>query len=533
MFGNRVFRGEQPRLDPRLLPEDASARARNCWLRNGVLDPLPELADLGVAVPAGTKTLYRFDADRFFAWSTDVDAVPAPVRNDSERRTIWTGDGAPKQTSTVIMQGHAFAGAQAPPVHRLLGIPAPTVAPSAVTQPLANADDEADDETHTWVYTFVSDQNEEGPPSPPSAPVDRGFDADGNIQTVRVGMDVAPTGAYGISHKRLYRSTTAGTYQLLAEVAVAAASYDDSKITETLGSGIESTNYDPPPAALAGLTALPNGVLAGFVGRNVYLSEPYQPHAWPADYIQVVNSAIVGLAVFGTTIVVCTEGQPYLIDGTDPAGAVPARQELDQACVAKRSITRWGEQGIVYACPDGLVLVGPPGGAMITESTFDRSQWEALDPGNIRAVFHDDAYLAFLDGSMVAFSREFQGIVRTADDVDAVLEDRANDWVLVVQDGRLKRFSVAGGAPRTLDWTCREQSGRLRTYDAGQVIAEAYPVTMQVTATGGNAIDVTLQVLNENPFRLPPLPLARHWQYRVEARAKVLEARIGTLEEML
>ena len=73
---------------------------------------------------------------------------------------------------------------------------------------------------------------------------------------------------------------------------------------------LETTNYSLPPAGLQGIIAMPNGFLMGWVGSDVYCSEPYQPHAWPVEYITSTEYPVVGMGVLGTTCVVCTRAFP-------------------------------------------------------------------------------------------------------------------------------------------------------------------------------------------------------------------------------
>ena len=49
---------------------------------------------------------------------------------------------------------------------------------------------------------------------------------------------------------------------------------------------------------LQGLTYISNGIMAGFAGRQVCLSVPYLPHAWPISYRYTLDEDIVGV---GTT----------------------------------------------------------------------------------------------------------------------------------------------------------------------------------------------------------------------------------------
>ena len=264
---------------------------------------------------------------------------------------------------------------------------------------LSDADAEAEAQFDAWVYTFLSDLGEEGAPSNPSGVVQRGHNVDGTIQPVTITMPTGVTGPYNITHKRIYRTVTGlggtTTYQLLTQIPLSQETFVDTVLIGQLGSALITTNWDPPAEDLKGVIALPNGVLAAFREREVHFSEPYQPHAWPSDYIQVVSADIVGLDNFGTTIVVGTKADPSLINGSDPSNATPSKMEFNHACVSRGSFAYIDLQGVVYASPDGLVLVGPKGGELISRPVYDRSEWQALEPANLRAVYHDGTYLGF------------------------------------------------------------------------------------------------------------------------------------------
>ena len=137
LWGTRQFRGARPKIDDRLLGPEAATLARNCWLTSGAIRPVPELVPAGVDLGVLTGTIYRFSPTQWFAWSDDIDVAPAPVRDDTVRRTYWTGDGVPKMTTTTIMGVFAGPGV---PNSRNLGIPAPTQAPAVAVIPLPNHD---------------------------------------------------------------------------------------------------------------------------------------------------------------------------------------------------------------------------------------------------------------------------------------------------------------------------------------------------------------------------------------------------------
>lgn len=645
LWGNQTFAGMVPRIPARQLPEPAAQAAINCWLDRREPRPVPELravAGVGAFSPI-VKSIFRFDANRWFAWNDDVDVVRAPIQQDTLLRTIWTGDDYPRHTTTTIMQGGGFVGPGVP-LSRRLGIPAPTQTPTValtgtVTRKFAlrqgnltlkaqNADasivlaaasggegpytyaivpevspisfDEAtrtltvaaghqgtttltygarergtgehinvqftltydtraestgdssaaptdtpltalgdEEESHAWVYTFLSDLDEEGPPSEASTVLDRPFNADGTPQTVTITLPTALQGAYGVNRKRIYRTATGAsgvtTYRLVATIPLSQATYDDSTKTADLGEALISTDWDPPPAGLKGLISLPNGVLAGYLDRDVYFSEPYQPHAWPEAYIQSLDFDVVGLGNFGTTVIVGTKGTPYLISGSHPEQAGASKMEFNQACIAKRSFAFVDEQGVVFASPDGLVLVGPGGGRMASKAHYDRADWQALNPAEFRTVYHDGAFVAFSNTKAVAFDPDMEGVVEIEDaGIKAVYQDRENDKIFVVDSDRMlkewKTDETAGDTMRTMRWRSKRHVGAARTFSAAQVIAEAYPVTFRLF--GDDMIRTTKTVQSSAPFRLPEMGLRARWEYEVEGQHAVKAVRVGAMHEM-
>ena len=402
--------------------------------------------------------------------------------------------------------------------------------------PDAAADPDAIEAFHSWVYTFVSDLGEEGPPSDPSAVQEREFANNGDIQAVTVTTDTAITGPYVLTHKRIYRTFTSATgvtsYQLVAEVPMATAAYTDDMIDTALGDALLSTSWDMPPDDLKGIVALPNGVCAGFDGRDVYFSVPYQPHAWPEDYRQTVDADIVGLGAFGTTIVILTEGNPYLAAGTHPENYALARQELDQPCVSKGSIASVGVQGVVYAAPDGLVLIGPGGGKFVSEDAYDLAKWRALGMENAVGVYHDQRYIAFLAARAVGFDVNSEEAYEFDVDADAVFVDRAEDRIYLALNGTVEEFRTVpetGVSNRTALWRSKTWRMLLQAPTAAQVFADG-PVTLRLYGDG--ALRATLTIPDATPVWISKPGLAREWYAEIETTHRVTGFLIGEHSEM-
>ena len=297
-------------------------------------------------------------------------------------------------TETPPVAAYAPSGGY-PKLSYLLGIPAPAAAPAVTIggtpagYPVSRA----------YVYTMVTGWGEESAPSGASSiiKVETG-------ETVTVNtFSAVPSGDRNVTHRRIYRVATGLTgaeYLFVAEITVATTSYVDSLTDAQLGEILETTGWLPPPATLAGLIALPNGVMAGFVGNEVYLSVPYAPYAYPLAYKQVTDFPVVALGHFGTAVVAATSGNPYLINGIDPAYAAPSQHPGVLPCVSKRGLVST-EYGVLYPSSAGLVRVTGSGAEVITLPLIDADDWQNFGPETIHAVFYNGAYIAFYETAIV------------------------------------------------------------------------------------------------------------------------------------
>jgi hypothetical protein len=145
---------------------------------------------------------------------------------------------------------------------------------------------------------------------------------------------------------------------------------------------------------------MPNGILAGFTGNQVWFSEPYLPHAWPVGYMMTVGAPVVGLGVFGQTLVVCTTQNPYLITGSQPGAMSQEKVPLPEPCVAKKSITS-DQFGVLYASPNGLVSIAPGTQDVISRALFTRDEWQTYVPTSMVGVIYQNMYIGFYQVSGV------------------------------------------------------------------------------------------------------------------------------------
>lgn len=522
------FGGRAPRVDPTLLPPTAAQVATGTKMWRGTLGPFRDhVSVVTPSRPGVLKSIYRFgrtapESQYWFHWNDDVNCVRGPVAGDTAERTYFTGDGVPKVTDVALA---LTGGGTIYPINsRPLGVPQPSNAIFA-QPPGVPAGGSDTPESRVYLYTYVSSNGEEGKPSPASNMVQ----AKVGDTIALVGMSGAPSGGYDIVSKRIYRAAVGNSssgYQFVAEIPVGTTSYNDSKLTTELGETLSSTYYDAPDAAMIGLIALPNACMAGFVKNEVCFSEPGLPHAWPKKYRLTAEHDIVALGHFGNTVVVLTEGNPYLTDGIDPASMSMRMMEIQQACVSKRSVVSVGEM-VLYASPDGLVSVGPNGVELVTKELFTRDDWQAFVPSSIHAYFHEGRYIAFYDTGTVLRgfvidigNRQFYDLGFYA---TAGFNDLRNDALYLLVNGQIRRWDASDTTLLAYTWRSKKfVLPRETNFAAALVRANSYAnLTAKFYADG--VLKHTQTVTNGLPFRLPAGFLAKQWEIELTGTDEVAE----------
>jgi hypothetical protein len=539
-FSWKQFGGIMPRLDPRRMPDHAAQTAINCDLRSATLQAFKTHSFVWTPTKAGVKqTIYRFgetvsdESLYWLTWTADVDVARTQISGDTTERTIFTGDpafGHPRWTdATLALTG---GGSDYPIASYRLGVPPPASAP---TNGGISGTGSGTDETRAYVYCYVTVGGDVGQPS---APLEVTIQ-DGQSLTLN-GLVAAPAG-YNINRKWIYRTLTgasSGTdYQFVAEVIDGTTSYVDSKPNKELGESMFSLDYEVPPAGLKGVENLPNGMMAGFNGIDVYYSEPYRPYAWPTKYRQVVDTPIVGLGTFGETLVVCTRGKPYVMFGTDPNAISVKKLELQQACVSKRSIVNMGD-AVMYASPDGIVRVGPGLTDVVTRDFIDKDFWTSLNPSSIHAYSYDGKYVAFYDngtpGSFVFDPTDplapfaFNTISATAG-----YNDEVRDGLFLAIGSEIRQFDD-NASRLTYTWRSKKvETPRALNFGWAKIEANGWPVTFKLYARDINpasgtynqtVLKMTKSVTNSRPFSLPSGYVSDEWEVQLEGDKEVTAA---------
>jgi hypothetical protein len=374
-------------------------------------------------------------------------------------------------------------------------------------------------DSRTYVYTWVNKESGfefESGPAAPSTIVDVHYE-----QTVTLsGFSPAPAD-YIVTHKRVYRSVN-GTYLFVTELPANASTYTDTVLSDELNEELPTANWLPPPATLRGLINLPNGIMAGFVGRDVYFCDPYHPHAWPLQYMQSIDYPIVGLGRMDTTLAVLTTGTPYFIQGTNPDSMAVVKSDLEQSCASKRSIV--SQNGVViYASPDGLVILTPGGSKVATESMFTRAQWQAyFKPTSIHAYMHDMKYVAFYNNGVTSggfiFDMTTSQFILHDIYAECGYNDLQRDQLFIASSDRSVKKWLEG-SPKSYIWRSKKFTlPSVTGFSCAQLGAESYPMTAKFYID--SVLRHTQVVLDRDIFRLPSIQ-GRDVEVQLEGNAEV------------
>lgn len=393
-------------------------------------------------------------------------------------------------------------------------------------------------ETRVYTYTWVLyEANVSWESAPCVLKYPATFDVYAGGSVTLSGFPAAlPVGGWGpvkgFLKQRIYRAVS-GTYLFVAEIDPGATFVDDLAADE-LNEPLPSALWTTPKETLKGIINLPNGMIAGFDGRDVCFSEPYRPYAWPDTYIMTVDYPIVGLGRMDTTLVVLTVGVPYFIQGAAPDVAVMVKSDIEQACVSKRSIVSMGG-AVFYASPDGIMAISSGGSNMLTDGLFTRAQWQAYNPASIHAYGHDSQYLAFytkVDGTQGGFTIDLKTKQFVTHNLWATCgyTDLRNDSLYLCDtSNNLNKWYA--GANATGLWRSKVFSHpQPLGYTCVQVEAESYPLTCRIYCDGvqvkaqsipnSTYYPGTFLIAKRAPFRLP-VAHGRDWEVELDVKQEI------------
>lgn len=541
-FKLTTFTGLNKKISPRLLPEDMAQDAENVFLDSGRIEGLKSdtthssepSSHPASHISSSTRTIFRATSSNWLTFTEDVDIIKSPIKEDSFNRFYFTGSGTfPKYGG----QANLISGSGPYPAASFkLGLPTPAAITSISVNNATAAAGSATN-SRAYLYTEVTTFGEEGPPS---AVTSSQIVDVANGGTVTLNLPAASSGNLSIAKRRIYRTDINGVFRFVADVSgTSSGNVQEAILEDLLGEEIESadnlappdeTTADHPDGPMLGITAMPNGITAGFSGNTLLFSEAFLPHSYPLQNQLTTKDDIVGLASIASGLLVTTKGKPLMVSGTDPSAMAMVEIDANLPCSNKRSLVDMGEYAI-YSSPDGLVLASNSGIQLITEQILTRDQWQDYYPSQVEGYEYEGKYIGFTyDGSDNATKKGFlfdpRGGKNAFINLDfyatAGFNDREEDVLYLVIDGTLKEFAQ-NATKRSYSWKSKVfYTNRPISPGVAKVSADSYSsLTFKLFADG--SLKHTQTVANSNIFRLPGGYKAKSFEIQLEGTDTINE----------
>ena len=541
-FKLTTFTGLNKKISPRLLPEDMAQDAENVFLDSGRIEGLKSdtthssepSSHPASHISSSTRTIFRATSSNWLTFTEDVDIIKSPIKEDSFNRLYFTGSGNfPKYGG----QANLISGSGPYPAASFrLGLPTPAAITSISVNNATAAAGSATN-SRAYLYTEVTTFGEEGPPS---AVTSSQIVDVANGGTVTLNLPAASSGNLSIAKRRIYRTDINGVFRFVADVSgTSSGNVQEAILEDLLGEEIESadnlappdeTTSDHPDGPMLGITAMPNGITAGFSGNTLLFSEAFLPHSYPLQNQLTTKDDIVGLASIASGLLVTTKGKPLMVSGTDPSAMAMVEIDANLPCSNKRSLVDMGEYAI-YSSPDGLVLASNSGIQLITEQILTRDQWQDYYPSQVEGYEYEGKYIGFTyDGSNNATKKGFlfdpRGGKNAFINLDfyatAGFNDREEDVLYLVIDGTLKEFAQ-NATKRSYSWKSKVfYTNRPISPGVAKVSADSYSsLTFKLFADG--SLKHTQTVANSNIFRLPGGYKAKSFEIQLEGTDTINE----------
>jgi len=276
-----------------------------------------------------------------------------------------------------------------------------------------------------------------------------------------------PDGRYNIVSINIYRSnsgTEGAAFLFVSTLAIdtgTTTQVTDNIAASALGEALETTDYAEPPTDMIGLGSLPNGMLFGVSPdkKQLCLSAPYDIYAWPdtVDYRRILHFTPRACGAVGTSIVVATDGKPYVFRGVEPGAITGDAEDALQAILNAASLVETSA-GVLWASPDGLYL---PGQGIVSRSLYTKDEWKTLRPESMICEAWDARVYVAYDATntghyevLVIDPLEQDALGSTLkQDTPLLYADILSDTLYMLLEGEIKRWDADPLNPLT--WTYR------------------------------------------------------------------------------
>ena len=313
----------------------------------------------------------------------------------------------------------------------------------------------------------------------------------------------------------------------------------EQSLIATSGATLPSLEWNPPPAQLGKLAQLPNGVFAGVVGNYLYFSEPYRPHAWPANYAQALPYECVSAMPFDGQLLITTKAAPLFVSGAHPASMTQQKLGSNEAGASEFGITVANGRPF-YVAKEGLVIVeGLSGSLALSNNFFTAEKWRekyGSRVSNAVLIGYDSRLIALFetgDGFIINLSGQQPTMVEFSGGFGYPFRIPGEETLyLATASGCKKLFFGTGGG---YTWHSKEFTlPKPSSYGVCRIVHDA---SVKVTFYGDKqylcSTTIVASALTTSYLRLPSSSRYLRFSLKIESSGRVQEVNVAnTMREV-
>ncbi len=429
---NVTFRGIRPKALDDSLENNFASYATNCMLYGGAIRPLRAPKYEGQAVTTegqeltlGLKKLH-VAGDVVVGFNYETFVAPDPLNRGGDDSFLFVRDGKLWRSSPswiIDKQGAVEVGVcapLAPPTASITGNECPPTfdieSASCINNLIGQGEncDNTNLQVVSFIYTYVTACYEESAPSPPSDAI--------NLHTLQeVGLLASDTPPPNAVARRWYVSIAVAetaSWFFIGETPIEQIYYPFCFSVFSFNEILQSEDYNPPPTCLEGVSIVGDATTVVWQGKNIWFSEPNQPHAYPLRYQQQIEDDIVAIIPFNDQSigrgvpylnVILTRNRPYLMRGDLPESVEITRLNRVAPCRNPMGVLAY-EGDVFWASDEGLFRITDATVYDVTNEWFTKKEWsEKFDASSLSIGYYNDRIVAFSDkqdGLMIRYTRE-------------------------------------------------------------------------------------------------------------------------------
>jgi hypothetical protein len=164
------------------------------------------------------------------------------------------------------------------------------------------------------------------------------------------------------------------------------------------------------------------------------------------------------MGVFAQSIIIGTQGKPYLLSFVSPETATPQKIDQNWPCVSKLGVVAFNG-GVYYPTTVGLAFVGDSGAVLVTEQYYSQRDWVSVKPETFVAGYFDNRYYAAYtvnDVTQIVVISDKEGVTTINSPASTLFPDRETGYIYLAFGNYIAMLHAPDGVTTEFSWTSKE-----------------------------------------------------------------------------